>query len=647
MKLKTLIFASVVGFSLSAQAPPADDSIIRVTSNLVQLDVVVTDNRDRLVTNLEKEDFEIFQDGKPQPITNFSFVDMTAPLPPAGSRNAKSVQRANVRRSIAIVIDDFRLDWTNLIDIRDALKKYLNSQILPGDLVSISFTNAANGVFAPFTTNHELLKNAVDRIKINRTAAQEIAFGARYERFSLAAFRRVVDLMAELPGRKSVIVFAPPTSRALTNEGLIRELIGRANGAGVSFYLSWPLRSGPATFGAAMAEIAGGGGAAIDTTPLGYDPGPVVIPVETLGSPLGGGQGGPDELMWGKLASETGGFYTGIGYDLGKALDKILTDQGSYYLLGYRPSQDSFDRKSHKIEVKVRRPGLKVRTHSDFIADPPARSGGTVLDVLSRAVDSPFDATSIHTSLWPIFSAGGKEPTISSAVFVDGRDLQFERLADGTYRGGVEFILKTVSMTGLESAETRLGFRLNLTPEGWAKISQTGVNYTIPHPTSEPGLYQVRIAVRDVVSGDLGSASQILEIPDLKKKNLALSALLLHSPEENASPLSGPATRVFTRGRSIEWMTEVYNPKVASKSKAPQLYASVRLYREGVLAVELPYAPLGYQPIPGGHAFVQGRVPLDSNLEPGDFMIELRVIDEPPGLNVKPAVQRASLEVLP
>lgn len=648
MKRRALTWLLAAG--AVAQAP--EDPVIRVTSNLVQLDVVVTDNRDRLVTDLKKEDFEVLQDGKPQPVTNFSFVDMSAPLSPAptGVRTGKSIQRANVRRSIAIVVDDLRLDWNNLIDVRAALKKYLDSQILPGDLVSISFTSSSAGALSQFTTNHELLKTAVDRIKINSTAAQEITLsGDAYDRFSLAALRRVVDSMAELPGRKSVMVFASPTSRAMTNEGLIRELIGRANSAGVSVYLVWPVRAGTSRFGGAMAATGdgdgGGGGTSLNAAQLDAAAG-VVIPLETLGSPLGGGPGGPDELMWGRLASGTGGLYTGIGYDLRKALDKILTDQGSYYLLGYRPSQDSFDRKSHKIEVKVRRPGLKVRTHSDFIADPPAQVGGTVLDVLSRAVDSPFGATTIRTSLWPIFSAGGKEPVISTAVFVDGRDLQFERLPNGTYRGGVEFILKTVDTNDLESAETKRGFRLSLTAEVWKKISQTGVSYVIPHPVNGPGLYQVRIAVRDTVSGDVGSASQIVEIPDLKKKSLALSALLLHDAEENANPLSAPATRVFERGRAIEWMTEVYHPKVASASNAPHLYSSIRLYREGILVSELPFASTASKPLPGGHAFAQGSLPLNADLEPGGYTMELLVTDEPPERKAQPSSQRIDLEII-
>lgn len=638
MRVAAASLVFFLGFALSAQAPAADD-IIRVTTNLVQLDVVVTDNRGNLVTDLKIEDFEILQDGKPQQISNFSFVDMSAPLPPAGSRTAKSIQRANVRRSIAIVVDDLRSSWNDLMDVRTRLKKYVNQEILPGDLVSISLTSS--GAFTQFTTNLEFLKSAIDRIKFNATVLQDFSPTGSLDRFSFAELRTVMDSMKDLPGRKSIMFIAPPPSAVFT-EAVIQEVIGRANSAGVNIYTVIPSRLiTPGVIVSAGSPFGGN-----DSMGAQRDAAANVssIPMERLGSPLGGARDTPDPLAWPRLASGTGGFYEAEGGVLGKAFERILTDQGSYYLLGYRPSQDSFDRKSHKIEVKVRRPGLRVRTHTDFIADPPPQER-TSLDILSRAVNSPFDATAIRTSVWPVFSTSGKDTSnIQSAVFVDGRDLQFEHLPDGTYRGAVEFILQTIDIDGLKSTETRKGLRLNLNPDGWAKISQTGVSYVIPHPSAGPGIYRVRVAVRDPLSGDLGSASQLIEVPDIKKKRLAVSGLLVRAPEQEQTPnpLSAPATRVFERGHSIEWMAEVYHPKAASN-----LYGSVRLYRDTKLAAELPYFPLTAQPLPGGNAFARGLVPLDPALDPGDYVMELLVTDEPPSPKIKSAVQRVNLEVIP
>ena|SRR2546421_261818 len=77
------LLVSVAGQSPSpaAQTPtqkregaPEKDDVVRITSNLVQVDAVVTDKKGQPVTDLRPEEFEIYEDGRPQKITNFSFV---------------------------------------------------------------------------------------------------------------------------------------------------------------------------------------------------------------------------------------------------------------------------------------------------------------------------------------------------------------------------------------------------------------------------------------------------------------------------------------------------------------------------------------------------------------------------------------------
>src|SRR5688500_6943959 len=67
----------------SPATPPAaqtraaedEDDVVRITSNLVQLDAVVTDGDGRHVTDLGPQDFEVLEDDRPQAITNFSFIE--------------------------------------------------------------------------------------------------------------------------------------------------------------------------------------------------------------------------------------------------------------------------------------------------------------------------------------------------------------------------------------------------------------------------------------------------------------------------------------------------------------------------------------------------------------------------------------------
>ncbi|MBX7174801.1 MAG: hypothetical protein K1X72_27745, partial [Pyrinomonadaceae bacterium] len=51
-----------------------DDDVVKITTTLIQVDVVVTDKKGKIVTDLKPEDFEIFENNQKQDITNFSFI---------------------------------------------------------------------------------------------------------------------------------------------------------------------------------------------------------------------------------------------------------------------------------------------------------------------------------------------------------------------------------------------------------------------------------------------------------------------------------------------------------------------------------------------------------------------------------------------
>ena len=169
-----------------AQNPPAQnppDTVIRINVNLVQLDAVVHDDKDQPVTNLNKEDFEILQDGKVQTITNFSFIDTApepgateaAPRPAPAPNGGKSMPapppvhlRPNqVRRTVALVVDDLGLSFESIARIRQSLKKFVDTEMQAGDLVAVIRTGAGMGALQQFTADKRLLYAAIDKVKFN------------------------------------------------------------------------------------------------------------------------------------------------------------------------------------------------------------------------------------------------------------------------------------------------------------------------------------------------------------------------------------------------------------------------------------------------------------------------------------------------
>ncbi|HYO91819.1 MAG TPA: VWA domain-containing protein, partial [Pyrinomonadaceae bacterium] len=140
------------------QQPQSEqDDVVRITTNLVQIDAVVTDKKGLQVTDLKAEDFEITEDGRPQQISNLSYV--STPVPPAAPPEAPAVVDKNappvppvplkpeqVRRTMALVVDDLGLSFESVHYVRRALRKYVDEQMQPGDMVAIIRTGGGIGV---------------------------------------------------------------------------------------------------------------------------------------------------------------------------------------------------------------------------------------------------------------------------------------------------------------------------------------------------------------------------------------------------------------------------------------------------------------------------------------------------------------------
>jgi len=139
-----------------ADAPP----IFRAGVSLVQLDAVVTDKHGRQVTTLGAGDFEVWQDGRRQPVTAVvyvrsdeqMFVDEGVPLATVPMRPR------DARRVIAIVVDDARMSFGSIYQTRRALTRFIDTQLLPDDFVSIVTTSGARGTMWPFTFSRAELR---------------------------------------------------------------------------------------------------------------------------------------------------------------------------------------------------------------------------------------------------------------------------------------------------------------------------------------------------------------------------------------------------------------------------------------------------------------------------------------------------------
>lgn len=175
----------IPGLTVSPAVPsPAvtedDDDVVRITTNLVQLDATVTDKSGNQISNLTADDFEITENGRAQKITNFSYVSPKTAAPPANTNSTSKNKNVvvpppppsaplrpdQVHRAVALVVDDLRMSAESITATRESLRKYVNTQMQPGDLVAIIRTSAGIGSLQQFTNDRQQLLNAIGHLKL-------------------------------------------------------------------------------------------------------------------------------------------------------------------------------------------------------------------------------------------------------------------------------------------------------------------------------------------------------------------------------------------------------------------------------------------------------------------------------------------------
>ena len=256
---------------------PAPDDVLRVTSNLVQVDIIVTDSDGRQVTNLRPEEFEILENGKRQQITHFSYITAAPGLAIAREDTNMTgdtrvvapaqLRREQVRRTVALVVDDLGLSFESIGFVRQALKRFVDEQMQPTDLVAL-LRNWA-GTLQQFTSDKRLIHAAIDRVRWypqgrsglspSRTLEEPSAGSdfrdtlqfmkeaedKRAELYSVGTFGSlapIVQSLGEMPGRKSLVLVSE-AFRLFTVEGrnnqlilAMRRLTEQANAASVTIY---------------------------------------------------------------------------------------------------------------------------------------------------------------------------------------------------------------------------------------------------------------------------------------------------------------------------------------------------------------------------------------------------------------------------
>jgi VWFA-related protein len=657
-----------------------------VTSTLVRVDAVVTDKDGKAVPDLKVEDFEILENDRPQRISQFTYVVVappaaTAPRPQSDAPGpAVPLRRDQVRRTIALVIDDLNLSFEGTAHVRDALKKFVDEQMQPGDLAAIVRASAGMGALQQFTSDKRLLAAAVDRVRYSMLSRNGIGtfaptadaaggaadgsdnVGATIDRMdrlqqdvyavgTIGALRFVVRALDELPGRKSVVMFSEgfqllsvDTENDRANEQ-IRLLIEDANRASIAFY-TVDAAGLPTTSFMAADNTAPEGVSDARTTRNIYRKEGLNV-----------------------MADETGGLSFEDANDLAQGVARALADQSGYYLLGYAPSDEVVAAQRtlrRQPKVRMTRPGLHVRTRSSFYEvnpDAPARTA-SASNPLVRALTSPFGAGEIGVRLTSLFDHSKKQGSIMRTLLhIEGKDIEYQKQPDGSSKAELEIMAVTFGHTGEGIDQIARGSAIQVKPGGEDEIRRSGLVYTVSVPAQKAGVYQLRTAVRDRFSGRVGAANQLIEVPDVKKGRLALSGLLL-TGVTSATPSSAggeieegakvqtdadanEAVRRFRRGSAASYGFVIYNARVDGKG-GPRLESQIRVFRDGQLTITGKPKPVDPGPQTDWKRLIAGgALRFGPEMAPGDYVLQVVVTDALAKPKERVATQWIDFQLLP
>jgi VWFA-related protein len=673
---------------LSASLTSAQDTVIRINVNLVQVDAVVTDSKGQPVENLTANDFEVLQDGKAQKITNFAYIKtghgVVAPPPKvAAIKNAPppppvKLKPEDVRRTLALVVDDLGISAENMVRIRSSLKKFVDQEMQPGDLVAIIRTGAGMGALQQFTSDKRMLYAAIERVKFNGLGRVGVSSFAPIgsgeggaldeERNSiftagtLGAVRYVVEGLRELPGRKAVVLFSE-NIKLWGTEGMdqrvldnIRHLTDAANRSSVVIYSIDP--RGLQYYGLTAADNPGR-----------------MNPQQLAEIPLRRSQevfNSQDGLVY--LAEETGGLFMHDNNDIDGQLRQVVHDSEGYYLIGYHPDAATFDQKTgqpkfHKVAVRVKVTGLHARSRKGFFGT----SDRDVMPVahtrqaeIAHALASPFGTAGIHVRLTPLFTNTAKTGSyLNTMLYIDGKDLTFSdgTDSDGWHKAVIDVVVITFGDNGQAIDTSDKTFTIRAKDQTYESAVRDGLLYAVSHPVQKPGAYQMRVVVRDATSEKVGSASQFIEVPDVSKGRLTLSSLILREIDpavvdgashpgdhaegqiESKNPEGSPAVRIFHGGARMFYGYLIMNA-TGDAAHAPELEVHTRLFRDGQLIYTGKPMPIKTEGQGDPKRLVSGgQMQLGQQIGKGDYVLQVIVTDKRAGEKYQQATQTMDFEI--
>lgn len=677
----------------SSPSPPpqrSGDDVVRVYTELVQTDVMVFDKQGRFVKDLTRDNFELRIDGKPRPIEAFELVtagsDEESQL--AAARGAPTI---NLKRPVPLdrgrivffYVDDFHMDVGSFALARKAISNFIEKEMGQNDQAAIASATGQIGFLQQLTSDRTVLRAALERLNprtysvrdmerppmseynaaliergdrdvfeyfvtetlranpgINREIAGSMvrgrassinSQGAVFNNHTLVGLERLVRTAKNLPGRK-VLFFLSGGFLIENRRGdaisKIRDVTSAAARSGVVIYSM-----------DARGLVTGVPDASADAA---FDP---------TGRLLHSSRGELSATQDGMhaLAADTGGKALFNTNDLSKGLAPALNETAVYYLLAWKPDAEAQKEKRFRnlevrlvnrsdVSVRVRKGYLDVDPEPEVAAKPaasPTPVSQTVSAKLRETIAAPYPERALPILMSAdYYDVAGKGPTLSTAVQIPIEFLTFTEQPDKKHQAAIDVSGVYYDDKGVPKAS--FIERIVATSQSAANAGDRDITFTYPAKLT-PGLYQVRVAVRDTKTGRAGSAHAWFDIPDLANKKLTISSLLLGERTQSTmtnisttgaiNPVALSGSHRFRRESTLRFLVFAYNATLSPTDQKPDVAIQVQVIRD-----DQPVITTALRKIAADSFTDLARLPYAaeiplSHLQPGRYLLQVSVID--------------------
>lgn len=564
MRLNPILPLALFATFAHSQTPPAqapsevstqEDSVIfKSRVNLVLVPVVVHNKSGKIVDNLTRQDFQLFDKGKPQTITKFSLErsggKVISRVPEAeripGEAPAETSSIVAPDHFVAYLFDDIHIDFASLVQTRQAAEKHIAANLKPTDRVAIFTTSDQTTL--DFTDDRDLLhqtllklaprpiartsmqecpdisffmadliENKHDDQALNASVTEVLACGAAQDRPSavsivlgaamrvlnsgehesrvaLISIKDIVRRMALMPGHRMIVLVSPGFIR-LTDELQDETAI-----------VDQAIRSS-VTINTLDAR-------GLYTNTPDVSKRTISIQADQVKQQIARQAASAEADILAELASGTGGTFVQNTNDLAGGLRELSAAPEAYYILGFSPQNLKLDGSYHSLKIVVKIPtGLNLKARRGYYAPKHLSSADDdAKEEISQALfsreemhDIPVD---MHTQF---FKASGTEASLVVISRLDVRKLRFKK-ADGRNSDDVVIVSGLFDRNGnfLQSISKTLKMRLL---DG---TLETKLNAGIAIRSDfkvTPGTYVIRLVVRDAEGQMMAAQNGAVEIP--------------------------------------------------------------------------------------------------------------------------------------